>query len=164
MKKSNWVIVAILVIASIIFLGMWYFLGFNVVDNPLDLIVSVVWWLLIIIVCVLINWSENKRRRALRTSFLAQGLIYNPEAGIVKLDAVQTRTAALQDILAGLDYSFENQDIKNEERISFAYIVRSNKFENNGASWEGEVIDITNPNETLTFKDREALAAIIDAA
>jgi hypothetical protein len=63
-----------------------------------------------------------------------------------------------------LDYSFENQDIKNEERISFAYIVRSNKFENNGASWEGEVIDITNPNETLTFKDREALAAIIDAA
>ena len=42
MKKSNWLIVGLLVVASVIFLAMWYALGFNLIDDPLDLIVSIV--------------------------------------------------------------------------------------------------------------------------
>lgn len=29
MKKSNWLIAGLLVVASVIFLAMWYVLGFN---------------------------------------------------------------------------------------------------------------------------------------
>lgn len=81
MKKSNWLIVGLLVVASVIFLAMWYVLGFNLIDDPLDLVVSIVWWVVIIAICLLIQWSENKRRRSIRTTLLAPGVMYNPEVG-----------------------------------------------------------------------------------
>lgn len=107
MKKSNWLIVAVLVVASFIFLAAWYVLGFNLIDDPLDLVVTIVWWVLIIVVCLLINWSENKRRRSLRTAFLAPGVIYNPEAGIVRVDS-DAYVPTLQSVLRNLDYSFSD--------------------------------------------------------
>lgn len=44
MRKSNYLILGILVVASIFFLWMWYALNFNLVDNPLDLVLTIVWW------------------------------------------------------------------------------------------------------------------------
>lgn len=85
MKKSNWLIVGLLVVASVIFLAMWYVLGFNLIDDPLDLVVSIVWWVVIIAICLLIQWSENKRRRSIRTTLLAPGVMYNPEVGVVEV-------------------------------------------------------------------------------
>ena len=85
MKKSNWLIVGLLVVASVIFLAMWYALGFNLIDDPLDLIVSIVWWVVIIAICLLIQWSENKRRRSIRTTLLAPRVMYNPEVGVVEV-------------------------------------------------------------------------------
>lgn len=61
MKKSNWLIAGLLVVASVIFLAMWYVMGFNLIDDPLDLVISIVWWVVIIAICLLIQWSENKR-------------------------------------------------------------------------------------------------------
>ena len=60
MKKSNWLIAGLLVVASVIFLAMWYVMGFNLIDDPLDLVISIVWWVVIIAICLLIQWSENK--------------------------------------------------------------------------------------------------------
>lgn len=60
MKKSNWLIVGLFVVASVIFLAMWYVMGFNLIDDPLDLVISIVWWVVIIAICLLIQWSENK--------------------------------------------------------------------------------------------------------
>lgn len=163
MKKSNWIIVAILVVASIIFLAMWYALGFNLVDDPLDLVVTIVWWLVIIAVCVLIKWAENKRRRAIRTSFLGSGVIYNPEAGIVRVDT-EAYVPVLQRVLNNLDYSFDDKNISNDQRIRFDYIVRTDKFSDNGRTWAGEVVRVSNPDDVQHFNSKVELARLVDAA
>lgn len=89
MKKSNWLIVGLLVVASVIFLAMWYALGFNLIDDPLDLIVSIVWWVVIIAICLLIQWSENKRRRSIRTTLLTLELCTIPKWVLSKFPLVK---------------------------------------------------------------------------
>lgn len=50
MKKSNVIVFVLLALASAFFLWLWYFLGLNRVDEPLDLVLSIVcggwssWW------------------------------------------------------------------------------------------------------------------------
>lgn len=163
MKKSNWLIIGILIVASIVFIGMWYAFGFNLVDSS-DLFISVIWWVVILAVCLGIKFAEAKRCRSVRTSFLAPGLIYNPEAGIVRLGADQPYVSALQSILSNLEYGFTSEDVANEQRIRFDYIVRSDKFANNGETWVGEVVRASNPDDVHAFQNKRELARLIDAA
>ena len=44
-RKSNWIVAAIAAVACGALLWAWSALGFNHVDDPLDLVVAVVWWL-----------------------------------------------------------------------------------------------------------------------
>lgn len=162
MKKSNWLIVGILVVASIVFLAMWYALGFNLVDDPLDLVISIAWWVIIVAVCLAINWSEQKRRRSLRTSFLAPGLIYNPEAGIVRINE-EAYTPALERVLDNLDYDFDQKEVSNDQRIRFTHIVRSDKFADKGNTWRGEVVKVATPDDVRYFQSKAELARLIDA-
>lgn len=164
MRKSNWLVVAILIVASIIFLAMWYGLGFNLVDDPLDLVVTIVWWVVILAVCVIITVVENKRRRSMRTSFVAPGIIYNPEAGIIKVEEGNPYVPALQNILNNLDYGFDKKNVSNEKRIRFKYIIRSDKFSDNGNTWQGEVVKVSNPDDIRHFQNKKELSALIDAA
>lgn len=164
MRKSNWLIIGILAVASVIYLVAWYVMGLDKVDAPFDLVVTVVWWVVIVAVCLLINWSENKRRRSIRTSFLAPGLIYNPEAGIVRVDSTQPYTPALQQVLGNLDYDFDDKEVNNDQRIRFTYIVRSDKFSDGGNTWTGEVVKVSNPNDIQYFQNKRELARLIDAA
>lgn len=163
MKKSNWLVIGILIVASIIFLGVWYALGFNLVD-PSDLFISIAWWAVILAVCLGIKFAEAKRCRSVRTSFLAPGIIYNPEAGIVRLGADQPYVSALQSILDNLEYGFTNEEVSNDQRIRFDYIVRSDKFSHNGETWVGEVVRASNPDDVRTFQNKHELARLIDAA
>ena len=52
MRKSNWIILAVLASASAFFLWLWYYLNFSLVDNPVDLAFTIVWWAAIIAGCV----------------------------------------------------------------------------------------------------------------
>ena len=38
MRKSNWIIAAVLLLASVAFLWIWHALQFDLVDNPLDIV------------------------------------------------------------------------------------------------------------------------------
>ena len=40
MRKSNWIIAAVLLLASVAFLWIWHALQFDLVDNPLDIVVT----------------------------------------------------------------------------------------------------------------------------
>lgn len=164
MRKSNWIIIAILVIASIIFLAMWYTLGFNLVDDPVDLVVTIVWWVVIIGVCIAINWAEGRRRRAMRTSFVAPGLVYNPEAGIKKVAEDGSYVDTLQKILTNLNYNFDKTDASSDKRIRFKFIVRTDSFSNNGATWTGEVVKVANPDDVHHFQNKRELSKLIEAA
>lgn len=163
MRKSSWLVIGILIAASVIFLAMWYVFRFDLAD-PLGLTVCIGWWAIILVACLGIEFAEAKRRRSVRTSFLAPGLIYNPEAGIVRLEAGQHHVPVLQSILDDLNYSFDGEDITNDQRIRFDYIVRSYKFSNKGETWVGEVVKASNSDEVRTFQSRQELAEIIDAS
>lgn len=52
MKAINWVILAILAILSIVFVSLYFMLGFNLVDWPQGLVLGIIWWAAIIAVGV----------------------------------------------------------------------------------------------------------------
>lgn len=162
MRKSNWIILGVLVIASILFLVLWKVLDFDRIHN-LDLILSIVWWVLVVGICVAIHVVEERRRRTIRTAFLAPGLIYNPEAGIVRLSSGggQNLVSELYGVLEELDYSLAKPDTPTEERIRFDYIVHSDKFNPSKKVWEGEVVDIAHRNRVRPFSSREELERIL---
>ena len=176
MRKSNILIIAIAVVASVFFLWLWYYLQFNLVDNPLDLVLTIVWWAIVIIVCVVIHKVEQKRCIRLRTCFVAPGLVYNPAAGSVSIQSSSIDT--IQGILENLDYDFDIADQPDaaESRPASFYqlIVRSQEFQVDSDSeaqanglhavkeWQGEVAVAGNPNAAAKkFSNREELAALL---
>lgn len=161
MRKSNWIIVAILVVASVLFLWMWQALQFNLVDDPLDIVVTVVWWLVIIGACVAIHWAEKKRRERIRTIFLAPGLAYNCETGMVRLDANVPVVDTLQQLIAGLNYGFDLAEPPSNSRVRFQRIVRTSKFSDNGNVWEGELVEVMSPGSPKVFSSRRELAQLM---
>ena len=58
MKKSNWIGLAIAVLVDVFLLWLWFFLGFNQVDSPLDLVISIIW--LVVIVAVVVGGTADK--------------------------------------------------------------------------------------------------------
>lgn len=165
MRKSNWIILAVLASASAFFLWLWYYLNFNLVDNPVDLAFTIVWWAAIIAGCVGIHLAERRRQERVRTAFLAPGLIYNCEAGMVPVEAGSSAVDKLQQTLAELSYSFDLQDDPASKRVRFSHIIRTAKFADGGKTWEGEVVSVVYPNAApRPFSSRDELLAIVEGA
>ena len=61
MKKSNFIVLGISAIAAALLLVLWYYLGFNHIDNPLDLVLAIVWWVGIVVIAVVIARLERQR-------------------------------------------------------------------------------------------------------
>lgn len=163
MKKSNVIIMIVLIIASIFFLWLWYYLGLDVVDSPRDLILTILWWIVVAAACIGIHFAERLRQKNIRTAFLAPGLIYNSEAGIVRFEPPAEYVSELQSILDALEYTFERPDEPNQSRIRFKYIVRTAKFCDQGETWQGDVLRVSNPDNPIPFNNREELAGILGA-
>ena len=71
----------------------WFALGSDHVDDPLDLVVAAVVGGIV--------WAEGKRREKMRLAFIGEGVVYNPEAGLVMPDAGESELAALERTLSG---------------------------------------------------------------
>lgn len=165
MRKSNWLVVAIAVVAAAALLWVWFTLGFNQVDSPLDLVVAILWWVVVAAVIGAILWAENRRRERMRLAFVGDGVIYNPESGIVLPDQGESELAALQRTLAGMTFPDEVTKLEDKSRPAFRWVVRSHKFDRNGDVWEGEVVAACDPRaEARPFSNREDLAALIGCA
>lgn len=166
MRKSNVIILAVLAIAAGLFLWLWYYLGFNFVDDPLDLIIAVVWWAVVVALVMGIHTAEKKRQKRVRTAYLAPGMLFTSEAGLVSLDTFEegtTLTDALEQTITGLKYSFDRADLPERDEVTFERIVRTEKFDkDDGDKWEGEVVDVKT-QEATSFKGREELAELIAA-
>lgn len=164
MRKSNWLVIAIAVVASAVLLWLWFSLGFNHVDDPLDLIVAIVWWVVAAAVIGGIMWAENKRRQKMRLAFVGKGVVYNPESGVVVPDAGEDELAALERTLAGMTFPDEVAALDDRVKPAFRWVVRSLKFDKNGDVWEGEVLPAHDPNaQARPFSNREDLAALLAA-
>lgn len=52
MKPINWIVLAVLAVLSIVFVSLYFMLGFNLVDWPSGLVLGIIWWAAIIVVGV----------------------------------------------------------------------------------------------------------------
>lgn len=165
MRKSNWIIAAILLVASLVFLWLWQALQFNLVDSPLDVTVTVIWWVVIAAACVAIHLAEKKRQERIRTVFLAPGLVYNCEAGVLRLEPGTSSVDAIRKVLAGLTYSFDLAELPANSRVRFQQIVRTERFADDGRMWEGEVVEVRRPDAPHPFHSQQELVSLLgDAA
>ncbi len=162
MRKNNWIVVAVAVVAAAVLLWLWFALGLNRVDEPLDLVVAIVWGLVVAAVIAGIVRAENKRRERMRLAFIGTGVVYNPETGVVMPNAGESELSALQRLLAGLAFPDEVAELDVKSDDAFRWVVRSSKFDRNGDVWEGEVLPAHDPGaKPQSFADREALAALL---
>lgn len=128
MKKSNVVIFALLALCSAFLLWLWYFLGFNRVDEPLDLVLSVVWWAAVVVAIVVIAKVEQVRRRRIRTVYVGEGATFNSEKGLVPLEDEGPMEDVLASILENLKYDFTRQDFPEQDEFQPKYFVRTKEF------------------------------------
>lgn len=176
MKKSNVIITVILAAVSIFLLALWYMLGFSEIDSPLDLIISIVWWVVIIAGIVVAIKTESTRRQRIRTVYVAEGSFYNSEAGNRILAQGASATEAIAGTLAGLQYGFDKAEAPTKpgtsQPVDYRYVVRSTKFDQGsssgsgqqagaqGGAWEGEVVTVAT-GDVRPFASKRELAAII---
>lgn len=78
-RKSNVIIIAILMVASIAFLWLWNYLGFHLIDMR-DLVITILWWIITIGLCIAIHIAEKRRRERIRTIFISDGVLYTPRS------------------------------------------------------------------------------------
>ena len=178
MRKSNWIVYIVVLVVSAFLLWLWYWLGFDHVDAPLDLVLSIIWWIGVALAAYAIYRVEKKRRMRRRTCFLRTGLLYNTEAGTRGLASADADTAvdAMHDVIDNLEYDFAIQDRPEDSEgnlIEFSYVVRSEKFdierredEENDTpeeiDWRGEVAIVARPDDDpIPFENIDDLRAIM---
>lgn len=177
MKKNNWIILAIATAVSAFLLWLWYHLGFNKVDSPLDLVLSIIWWALIGVGGFSIHKIEQKRQERVRTCYVAGDHIFNSEAGTVMTARnADQLVEKLYTTLNGLEYGMDIADVPTDENGNaerFDYVVRSKVFklkkekdednrESEKLEWEGEVALPEYPKaDPMPFSSREELTAIM---
>lgn len=172
MKKSNVIVTAIIVVLSAFLLWLWYSLGLNTVDQPLDLIVSVVWWALVAIGAGLTIKFEKDRRQRIRTVYVGEGRMYNPEIGVSALAPGARVADEIATRLVALEYGFDREEAPeartSDDAPAWRYVVRTEEFkpadrngsEQDSEKWEGEVVTVAT-GESRRFTSRAELAALL---
>lgn len=152
MKKSNCLVLAVSALASIFLLYLWYALGFNKIDDPLDLVIAIIWWVLIVVLVVWIKKLEKTRQQRIRTIYLAPTALYNSEMGVRDLEEDTTPVEAMQSVLGELKYGFDTQELPDREELDFAFVVKTEEYkpakdEDSEPTWKGTVIKIDREGE-----------------
>lgn len=158
MKKSNVVVLALLVAFSIFFLWLWYYLGLNRVDQPLDLVLSIVWWVVVAAAIITIIQVEKRRKEQIRTIYVSDKEIFNSEKGKMELSETAGLTDGIEAVLKNLNYDFTKAEAPDRQEFSPRYIVKTSTIKDN--TWEGEVVNLPGKSET-TFASKEELNYIL---
>ena len=165
MRKSNWLVAAVAALSCAVLLGLWFQLGFNHVDDPLDLVIAIVWWVVVAGVIGAIVWAEHRRREKMRLACVGTGVVYNPERGLVLVEEDDSELDALQETLQGMSYPTKIVELADHVRPAFRWVVRSERFERNGDVWVGEVLPAHDPEaQAVRFSGRDELAQLIGHA
>ena len=168
MKKSNYLVLAVSALVSIFLLYLWYSLGFNQIDSPLDLVIAIIWWVLIVLLVVWINKLEKTRQQRIRTMYLAPAALYNSETGVRELKEGTTPIEVMQAVLGELEYGFKTQDLPSRDEVDFTYVVKTEEYkpaddDDSEPTWKGTVIKIDREGENAEteFDGIEQLSAAL---
>ena len=157
MKKSNVIVLAVAALVAAFLLFLWYYLGFNHIDSPFDLVLTVVWWLgIALIVGGIIYVSPTA--------------LYNSEQGIVALHGT-TLMEAMRGILGELEYSFAKEDLPDRKTFDYRFVVQTDEYKEGNEekgeepTWKGTVtkIDRENGNVETSFEDEQELLKALAA-
>ncbi len=170
MKKNNYLVLGVSAVIAALLLALWYYLGFNNIDNPLDLVLAIVWWVGIVAIAAIIIRLENNRKRAIRTIYVSPTALYNSETGVVGLGDTPN-VDAMQEILGNLEYNFEKKALPEQKKFDYRFVVRTDEYkpgdsgENDQPTWKGTVvkIDRENGNKEIEFEDEQQLRAALAA-
>lgn len=164
MRRSNIVAIAVLLIVSLLLLWLWKYLGFSLHD-PIDFTIAVVWWLVLAAIIVAIIIVEQRRRAYIRTIFVSDGILYNCETGIVRLESAPSGgfdyIKGMSKVLDSLNYGPEAVLSHDQPRVRFDYIVHTKRFSNNGNVWNGEVLSVRGSHKTRSFYSAQDLQGIL---
>lgn len=167
MKKSNLIALIGTLVISIFLLWLWYFLGLNKVDSPLDLILSVMWWVIVAIVAIATWRTEKQRRQKMRSIYVGESVLFNPQVGQVEYAGPDHLVKRMQEIFDALTYNFTKEDMPDPEEVPFSLIVRTEKYKAAGdeekAEWEGTVCYRNADGEEagIAFASREELSRLL---
>lgn len=163
MKKSNWLVLGVMAVVSVFLLWLWYFLGFNHVDDPLDLVLSIAWWVVIVLSVLVIARVERARRERIRTVYVGDATVFNSEAGVVSYAGVGL-VGTIGGILDRLDYGFEREDFPESGKFAPKALVRTRTYkggaEGDEREWEGEIA-LVGQDGARPFRSEKELAVIL---
>ena len=155
MKKFNWIVLIALAAFAVLLLILWYYLGYNQIDNPLDLTLALVWLAVIVVVALLITLAENKRRVQIRTVYVSPTALFNSERGMVGLKDVD-RVDAIQSVLEDLKYGFDKKELPDAKKFDYQYVVRTDEFKQRG---EKEIYGADAPKQAQGGAEEASVAA-----
>ena len=128
MKKNNYIVMVIAAIIGVLLLVLWYYLGFNKIDNPLDLTLSILWWIADALIVAGIIHFENARQEQIRTIYVSPAALFNSERGVVAVPDAADRVSAMENILQNLEYDFSNEDMPEADEFEYLYVVQTEKY------------------------------------
>lgn len=160
MKKSNVIVFVIFAIISVFLLWLWYTLGLNKVDAPLDLILSIIWWVVIVVAGIVIYRVEKVRKQRIRTLYVSDDLIFNSELGSKSYDNPVDLMTVAEEILNDIKYNFNKETIPNKDAFPVKFFIRTNKYKKDD-TWEGEVVNAETGRAT-EFEDKDGLFKLIN--
>lgn len=168
MKKSNWIGLAIAVLVDVFLLWLWFFLGFNQVDSPLDLVISIIWLVAIVAVAAAVNRLERQREKRLRTIYVSSTAVFNKECGLVSLGSAAAAPSVMERILRDMEYGFDLKEMPKPEEFNCRYVVQTDEYKATGGeggdpTWKGTVVAIDHAagNREMPFSSRDELAAAL---
>lgn len=168
MKKSNWIGLAIAVLIDVFLLWLWFFLGFNRIDSPLDLVISIIWLVVIVAIVVVVNRLERQRAKSLRTVYVSSSAVFNKERGLVSLGSAAAAPRVIEGILGNLEYGFDLKELPKQEEFNCRYVVQTDEYKAAGGeggepTWKGTVVAIDRAagNREMPFSSRDELAAAL---
>lgn len=159
MKKSNVIIFALLAVVSVFLLWLWYYLRLNLVDEPLDLVLSIVWWVVIAVAIGVIIKMEQTRRQRIRTVYVGEGATFNSEKGLMQFESVKPTNEIIASILDGLKYDFTRKDFPDKEDFEVKYFVRTKEFKTEDQQEDASVQGGTADQGTAQQEAQTAQAA-----
>lgn len=168
MKKSNWIGLAIAVLVDVFLLWLWFFLGFNRIDSPLDLVISIIWLVAIVAVAAAVNRLERQREKRLRTIYVSSTVVFNKERGLVSLGSAAAAPSVMERILRDMEYGFDLKEMPKPEEFNCRYVVQTDEYKATGGeggdpTWKGTVVAIDHAagNREMPFSSRDELAAAL---
>ena len=168
MKKSNWIGLVIAVLVDVFLLWLWFFLGFNRIDSPLDLVVSIIWLVAIVAVAAAVNRLERQREKRLRTIYMSSTAVFNKERGLVSLGSAAAAPSVMERILRDMEYGFDLKEMPKPEEFNCRYVVQTDEYKATGGeggepTWKGTVVAIDRAagNREMPFSSRDELAAAL---